>query len=384
MTMKKYIRNILLLSLVVNSSVCFSQDWSGNSRIRVENHQTENEIYNYNKDSQLNSTNRSRLGIEWSGDKWSMNMIGNHYYKFQDGGDDLNSTGNASVYEASISTELPFGITLSAGRMALNYGDGRIIGNDNWGNIGRTHDGFVIRYEYEDYLKIDIGTDAVKRDSNKDWAYVYISREVDNLNIDGAYLITNEEINYAKNTMGIALDFNTMDSKLDLGFDYWNQTWYETANVENKDETAGLMAISIDYTLNEKISIGGGMDMFSETNGGTWNASWGDYHQFNGAMDVAERFLQEEIAPEEFEVVGTWNDMYFNLGYDLDSWGLVGLAYHMMSDDENEELGGNEIDISLTNTLNDHINYGFGYSMFTPNDDSDSSSWMYLQISATP
>ena len=376
-------RNILLISLVISSSICFSQDWSGNSRIRVENHQTENEIYNYNKDSQLNSTNRSRLGIEWSGDKWSMNMIGNHYYKFQDGGDDLNSPGNASVYEASISTELPFGITLSAGRMALNYGDGRIIGNDNWGNIGQTHDGFVIRYEYEDYLKIDIGTDAVKRDSNKDWAYVYISREVDNLNIDGAYLIANEEINYAKNTMGIALDFNTMDSKLDLGFDYWNQTWSGTANVENKDETASLMAISIDYTLNEKISIGGGMDMFSETNGGTWNASWGDYHQFNGTMDVAERFLQEEIAPEEFEVVGTWNDMYFNLGYDLDSWGLVGLAYHMMSAD-NEKLGGNEVDISLTNTLNDHITYGLGYSMFTPNDDSDGSSWMYLQISATP
>jgi len=28
-------------------------------------------------------------------------------------------------------------------------------------------------------------------------------------------------------------------------------------------------------------------------------------------MDVAERFLQEEIAPEEFEVVGTWNGYVF-------------------------------------------------------------------------
>ena len=367
-------RNILLLSLVISSSICFSQEWSGNSRIRVENHQIGNEIYNYNKDSQLNSTNRSRLGIEWSGDKWSMNMIGNHYYKFQDGHNDLNSTGNASVYEASISTELPYDITLSAGRMALNYGDGRIIGNDNWGNNGRAHDGFVIRYEYEDLIKIDIGTDAVERDSNKDWAYVYISREVDNFNIDGAYLIANEEINYAKHTMGIALDFNTMDSKLDIGFDYWNQTWYETANVENKDETAGLMAISINYALNEKISVGGGMDMFSETNGGKWNASWGDYHQFNGAMDIASK---------EFEDDGAWNDLYFNLGYDLNTWGLVGLAYHMMFADD-EELGGNEIDISLTNALNDHINYGFGYSMFTPNKDSDNFNWMYLQISATP
>ena len=365
--MKKYIRNILLISLVVSSSICFSQDWSGDSRIRVENYQTENE-----EGSQLNSTNRSRLGIKWSGDKWSMNMIGNHYYKFQDGEKDLSSSGNASVYEASISTELPFGVTLSAGRMALNYGDGRIIGNDNWGNNGRTHDGFVIRYESEDFLKIDIGTDAVERDRNKDWAYIYLSREVDNLNIDGAYLIAN-----AKNTMGIALDFNTMDSKLDLGFDYWNQTWYETANVENKDETAGLMAISIDYTLNERINVGGGMDMFSETNGGTWNASWGDYHQFNGSMDFVARNMQEFGD-------GSWNDMYFNLGYDLNNWGLVGLVYHIMSDDENEELGGNEIDISLTNTLNDHINYGFGYSMFTPNNDSDGSSWMYLQISATP
>ena len=94
-----------------------------------------------------------------------MNMIGNHYYKFQDGEKDLNSSGTASVYEASISTDLLFGITLSAGRMALNYGDGRIIGNDNWGNNGRTHDGFVIKYEYEDYIKIDIGTDAVEERS---------------------------------------------------------------------------------------------------------------------------------------------------------------------------------------------------------------------------
>ena len=41
--MKKYIRNILLISLVISSSICFSQDWSGDSRIRVENYQTENE-----------------------------------------------------------------------------------------------------------------------------------------------------------------------------------------------------------------------------------------------------------------------------------------------------------------------------------------------------
>ena len=80
---------------------------------------------------------------------------------------------------------------------------------------------------------------------------------------------------------------------------------------------------------------------------------------------------------------GAWNDTYFNLGYSLNSWNL-GLAYHMMSADDNEELGGNEIDLSLTSTLNDYINYGFGYSMFTPNDNSDGSSWMYLQISATP
>ncbi len=362
--MKKYIRKILLLSLVVSSSVCFSQDWSGTSRIRVESNQTENE-----ESSQLNSTNRSRLGIGWSGDKWSMNMIGNHYYRFQDGEKDLNSSGTASVYEASISTDLPFGITLSAGRMALNYGDGRIIGNDNWGNNGRTHDGFVIKYEYEDYIKIDIGTDAVERDHNKDWAYAYLSREGDNFNIDGAYLIAN-----AKNTMGIALDFNTVDSKLDLGFDYWHQTWHETAFEKNMDESASLMAISINYPLNKKISVGGGMDMFSETNGGTWNASWGDYHQFNGAMDLVAKNMN-----------GAWNDTYFNLGYSLNSWNL-GLAYHMMSaDDPNlSKFEGNEIDLSLTSTLNDYINYGFGYSMFTPNDDSDGSSWMYLQISATP
>jgi len=371
--MRKYIRNILLISLVINSSVCFSQDWSGNSRIRVESNQ---------KGSELNAANRSRLGIKWSGDKWSMNMIGNYYYKFQDAAKDLNNIGTASVYEASISTSLPFGMTLSAGRMALNYGDGRIIGNDNWGNNGRTHDGLVIRYEYEDLLKIDVGTDAIgleslNEDHTKDWAYVYLSRKGDNFNLDGAYLIVN-----AKNTMGIALDY-IMDSKLDLGFDYWNQTWYETAFEKNMDESASLMAISINYPLNEKTNVGGGMDMFSEKNGGTWDASWGDYHQFNGAMDVAEKFLQEEISPEEFEVIGAWNDIYFNLSYDLNNWGLVGLAYHMISADD-EELGGNEIDISLTNTLNDHINYGFGYSMFTPNNDSDGSSWMYLQISATP
>ena len=196
---------------------------------------------------------------------------------------------------------------------------------------------------------------------------MYLSKEIDNLNIDGAYLIAN-----AKNTMGIALDFNTVDSKLDLGFDYWHQTLHETAFEKNMDESASLMAISINYPLNKKISVGGGMDMFSETNGGTWNASWGDYHQFNGAMDLVAKNMN-----------GAWNDTYFNLGYSLNSWHL-GLAYHMMSTDDNEELGGNEIDLSLANTLNDHINYGFGYSMFTPNDNSDGSNWMYLQISATP
>ena len=364
----KHLNSLLLLcSILLSSTLCYTQDFIGNSRIRSENYQIKN---NEEWKNSVNSTSLTRLGIGWNGEdilgyKWSMNVTGNYFYEFQDGEEDNNSSGEPSLYEASISTQLPYDITLEAGRMPLHYGDGRIIGNDNWGNRGRSHDGVILKYK--GFINIDIGTDVVESNQNKDWAYIYINRNTEEFNLDGAYLIAN-----ARNTMGIALDFKTMEDQLDIGFDYWNQTWYKTANVDNKDETAALIAITINYNINEKISLGGGIDMFSETNGGKWNSTWGDYHQFNGAMDIVANNMD-----------GTWNDTYFNIKYKMEGWD-IGLTYHAIASEKNELLGGDEIDIFLTNKLNKHINYGIGISQLTPNDNGDESRWMYLQVAVTP
>jgi len=327
--MKKIVRNVLLLALGLSTSMSFAQDWSGNSRTRIEGNNLSEE------EKTMSTSTRNRIGVAWSGEGWSMNASGNHNYTMGDG------ISAASIYEASFSTDLPLGLNLTGGRMALHYGDGRIIGNDDWGNYGQTHDGFVVGYD--GFAKIDFGIDG---QDNSDWAYLYLSKGGENWNIDGAYLDENGVI-----TLGGALDYSMLESKLGLGVDYWMQG----------EEDAGLTAVTLSYKVSDKLNVGFGMDMYTIG----WNtAGWGDEHQFNGAMD-------------NHGMSGDWSDMNFGLGYAMGDWD-AGADYHMMSSDNRNV---SELDLSLNNKLNDNVSYGMGYSMLS-GDSED--SWAYLQISVNP
>jgi len=352
--MKKQIKNILVLALGLITTAASAQSWDASTRTRTESFATGD------ADAKSWTTQRTRLGSSWDGDGWSMRLSGNHNI---DWGSDKGTFG---IYQANASFDIPFGLNLTAGRMALHYGDGRIIGNDDWGNDGLTHDGYVLRYK--GLVNLDMGVDG---GNGPNWMYAYLNKGGENWNLDGAYLDDNKST-----IMGTAIDYTMMDGALSLGLDYWMQATNDDGDDATEELGAGLMAVSANYAVNDNISVGAGMDMFSADDGangktGNWKPSWGDVHQFNGAMDLAAKNMS-----------GAWNDMYFNLGYGISSWDL-GLAYHMISADD-EKAGGNEIDLSIANTLNDNINYGFGYSIFTPNDDSDGSNWMYLQISVTP
>lgn len=352
-TMKKQIKSILLISLALCANIVSSQDWHGNSRIRVINN-----IFSGDGET----TSRNRIGLNWGGQDWGVTLTGNHTYL-------LNASENMEktrIYEASLSTVLPFGLNLTGGRMALHYGDGRIIGNDNWGNNGRTHDGVVLGYK--GFVEIDVGLDAGNW-AGDNWEYLYLSKSVYNWNFDGAYL--DDEINNTA-TKGFAIDYIMMDDKLDLGIDYWNQTACRNCN---EDGDASLIALSLDYKVGDNTTINGGMDMFTAEDGRDWNASWGDYHQFNGAMDITS-FGSYQIE----EMSGSWKDMYFGLGYVIDNWNIEA-DFHIFSDDENNDLGGNEIDVSAKNKLNDNVSYGIGCSLYTPNEGEENQKWGYLEIS---
>lgn len=61
-------------------------------------------------------------------------------------------------YQAFLSLDVPFapGLTLEGGRMALEYGAGRLIGADDFRHLPRFFDGGVARYAYEPWIRVDL------------------------------------------------------------------------------------------------------------------------------------------------------------------------------------------------------------------------------------
>jgi len=76
----------------------------------------------------------------------------------------LETTGESDpqnrlgFYQAYLSLDVPFapGLTLEGGRMALEYGAGRLIGADEFLHVPRFFDGAVARYTYAPYIRVDL------------------------------------------------------------------------------------------------------------------------------------------------------------------------------------------------------------------------------------
>ena len=145
--MKKNLRIVLMLTLGLATTVS-AQDWSVDSRTRVNS-----------TDDATSTEQRVRTAVDFGGDAVSAHVEFNSAATLGSiAGEDLS----LSVREAYATTDVMGFASVTAGRMALNFGSGRILGDNDWvqGN-GNTWDGFLVGIN-NDFADVHFGYSTSK------------------------------------------------------------------------------------------------------------------------------------------------------------------------------------------------------------------------------
>ena len=126
--MKKNLRNILVLSLGLMTTVATAQDWNVDSRTRID----------MSGDNDKMVTNqRATLGATWGGSDWGLHVSSDVNYML--GG----AAASMGIYEAYASADLMGYATVTAGRQAIDNGSGALMSSNQWGATRTTWDGMT-------------------------------------------------------------------------------------------------------------------------------------------------------------------------------------------------------------------------------------------------
>ena len=150
--MKKNLQLALALMLGLATTVS-AQDWSVNSNTRVNN-------TDIGGVTSMDTEQMTRMNVSFGGDAVSVNASFNADYNL--GGGDATF----GVHTATATTNIMSFASVTAGRMALNLGSGRIIGSNDWNNDGNTWDGLMFAIN-NDFADIHVGYASANRENDE-------------------------------------------------------------------------------------------------------------------------------------------------------------------------------------------------------------------------
>jgi len=355
--MKKNLHFVLALTLGLATTVS-AQDWSVDSRTRV------NSIDDVTMGEQSTSTDqRVRTSVSFGGDNVSAFVELNAsttlgYYASLDG----KTPFDLQVRQAYASTDLMGFASLTAGRKSLQFGNGRIIGDNDWTNgVGSTFDGLMFAIN-NDFADIHIGyaaTDLTLDDNLLyDGALMYanIGKSMGEMAFNVLYVnATDDAVDMDIAVMALDASYN-MSNGLVLGLGYYTR---DDGSVEND-----LTSLSAHYSVNDDITVHAGYDMYGE--GGFSPGTWSAFGDFNGSgMEYST-----------FDYEGT--DVSFGGSYSMGDF-AVGLTMHNVTD-EAETIDYNVTDLSLGYTLTENSSVKLNYATTDRLGNDDSYAWMSLHI----
>ena len=140
--MKKNLQSILVVALALITTVSYAQDWSVDSRTRIDMS---------GDNDKMETSQRVTVGTAWGGSDWGVVLSSDVNYE-------LNHTGevNAEVFEAYATTNLFGFATMNVGRQALSYGSGVFVGTNDWSANRNTVDGMTFAID-NDFVDLTLG-----------------------------------------------------------------------------------------------------------------------------------------------------------------------------------------------------------------------------------
>ena len=351
--MKKNLHFVLALTLGLATTVS-AQDWSVDSRTRV------------NSTEDATSTDqRVRTAVDFGGDAVSAHVELNSTATLgRVAGDDFSLT----VREAYATTNVMDFASVTAGRMALNFGSGRILGDNDWVNgNGKTWDGFLIGVN-NDFADVHVGYSATDMVNMYDATMMYfnVGKDMGAMGFNLLYVSTTNDdgpnAGDEETSMGLDATY-AMDNGVNLSLGYYT-------NDKNGTEM-DLTSLGASYAVNDDLTIMAGYDMYGENGFYLTSGSFGDgygsgmnYSSFN-----ADR--------------GECTDISFGGSYAMGDF-MIGAAMHTITDaDDAQGVSFDDIsvmDISLGYTLSDNSSVTMNYASTDESGDDENRTWISLNI----
>jgi len=349
--MKKNLRFVLALTLGLATTVS-AQDWSVDSRTRV----------NSTEDA-MSTEQRVRTAVDFGGEAVSAHVEFNTAATLGSlAADELNF----DVRQAFATTNVMDFASLTAGRMALDFGNGRIMGTRDWDqyDLGSTFDGFLVGIN-NDFADLHVGYAASKDTTHAllpngyDGTTMFINaaKDMDNMSFNLFYKSSNDDMNSVDNTaMGIDASYATeMGVNLTLGY----------YTMDDGTHEMDLTSLGANYEVNDGLTIHAGYDMYGEHGFYSETGSFGDNQ---GSGMVYSSF-------EDFE--GT--DMSFGGSYAMGDFILGATMHNVTSEDDKIDYA--VTDISLGYTLSDNSSVKVNYATSDRVENAEyTKTWISLHV----
>jgi len=341
--MKKNLHFVLALTLGLATTVS-AQDWSVDSRTRV----------NSTEDA-TSTEQRVRTAVDFGGDAVSAHVELNSTATL---GRVANDDFSLTVREAYATTNVMDFASLTAGRMALNFGSGRILGDNNWVNgNGNTWDGFLIGIN-NDFADLHVGYAATDMTDAYDATTMYanLAKDMGAMAFNLLYVDTKEDVSGSENTsMGLDATY-AMDNGVNLSLGYYTN--------DNNGVEMDLTALGVSYAVNSDLTVMAGYDMYGENGFYLASGSFGD--MYGSGMEYST-----------FTYEGT--DMSIGGSYAMGDF-MLGATMHTITS-EDETIDYSVMDVSLGYSLSDNS----GVSLNHATSDRDATdeftkTWISLNV----
>lgn len=322
--MKKNLRFVLALTLGLATTVS-AQDWSVDSRTRV----------NSTEDA-TSTEQRVRAAVEFGGETVSVFAEINSSATL---GAVANETFTNSLRQAYATTNIMDFASFTAGRMALNFGSGRILGDNNWvqGN-GNTWDGFLFGIN-NDFADVHVGYAATDMTGAYDATTLYanIGKDMGAMGFNLLYVNTTEDLSGSENTsMGLDATY-AMDNGINLSLGYYTN--------DNGTTEMDLTSLGVSYGVNDDLTVYAGYDMYGENGFYLASGSFGDF--YGSGMEYSTMTYE-----------GT--DMSIGGSYAMGDFS-IGATMHTIAS-EDEIIDYSVMDLSLGYSLSDNSGLSVNYA----------------------
>lgn len=341
--MKKNLHFVLALTLGLATTVS-AQDWSVDSRTRVNS-----------TDDATSTEQRVRAAVEFGGETVSAYAEINSSATL---GAVANESFTNSLRQAYATTNLMDFASVTAGRMALNFGSGRILGDNDWvqGN-GNTWDGFVFAIN-NDFADVHIGYAATDMTDAFDATTMYanIGKDMGAMGFNLLYVNSTEDVTGSENTsMGLDATY-AMDNGAELSLGYYTN--------DNNGTEMDLTSLGISYGVNDDLTVHAGYDMYGENGFYMASGSFGDF--YGSGMEYSTMTYE-----------GT--DVTFGGSYTMGDF-MIGATMHTITS-EDETVDYSVMDLSLGYSLSD--NSGLTVNYATSDRDAENEftkTWISLNV----